>query len=107
MFSLRAPRLTRPLLIILAGVLTLAGLLFASGPGASAHAATTRAARTGLKADTSAPKPTIVLVHGAWADSAAGTRRDRPAPAGRLHRLRPAQPAAGPVLRHRHLIPTS
>ena len=69
MFSLRAPRLTRPLLIILAGVLTLAGLLFASGPGASAHAATTRAARTGLKADTSAPKPTIVLVHGAWADS--------------------------------------
>ncbi len=65
----RAPRLTRPLLIILAGALALAGLLFASGPGASAHAATTHATRTSLKADTSAPKPTIVLVHGAWADS--------------------------------------
>ena len=34
-----------------------------SGP---AHAATTR---TGAAADTSSAKPTIVLVHGAWADS--------------------------------------
>jgi pimeloyl-ACP methyl ester carboxylesterase len=69
MFSIRGPRLTRPLFIILAGVLALAGLLFAGGQGASAHAATTRAARTSAKADASAPKPTIVLVHGAWADS--------------------------------------
>jgi pimeloyl-ACP methyl ester carboxylesterase len=69
MFSIRVPRLTRPLLILLGGVLALAGLLFASGQGGSAHAATTRAVRANVAADTSRPKPTIVLVHGAWADS--------------------------------------
>ncbi len=66
MFSIRAPRLTRPLLIILAGVLALSGLLLASGLTGPAHAATTR---TGVAADTGGAKPTIVLVHGAWADS--------------------------------------
>ncbi len=66
MFSIRAPRLTRPLLIILAAVLALSGLLFASGLSGRAHAATTR---TGAAADASSAKPTIVLVHGAWADS--------------------------------------
>jgi pimeloyl-ACP methyl ester carboxylesterase len=65
MFSIRAPRLTRPLLIILAGVLALSGLLLASLTG-PAHAATLR---TGVASDTSGTKPTIVLVHGAWADS--------------------------------------
>ncbi len=69
MFSIRVPRLTRPLLILLGGVLALAGLLFASGQGGSAHAATTRAVRANMAADASRPKPTIVLVHGAWADS--------------------------------------
>jgi pimeloyl-ACP methyl ester carboxylesterase len=68
MFALRAPRLTRPLLIILAGVLALSGLLLASLPG-PAHATTLRTGRTGVAADTSGTKPTIVLVHGAWADS--------------------------------------
>ena len=38
MFSVRVPRLTRPLLIILAGVLAVAGLLFASGQGGASHA---------------------------------------------------------------------
>jgi alpha-beta hydrolase superfamily lysophospholipase len=66
MFFTRAPRLTRPLLIILAGVLAVTGLLFASSQAGSAHAAT---ARTSVAADDSGPKPTIVLVHGAWADS--------------------------------------
>jgi pimeloyl-ACP methyl ester carboxylesterase len=66
MFSIRAPRLTRPLLIMLAGVLAVSGLLFASSLAGPAHAAT---GRTGVAADTSGPKPTIVLVHGAWADS--------------------------------------
>jgi len=69
MFSIRAPRLTRPLLILLAGVLAVAGLLFASGQGGSAHAATTHTGRTRLASDASGTKPTIVLVHGAWADS--------------------------------------
>jgi pimeloyl-ACP methyl ester carboxylesterase len=69
MFSVRVPRLTRPLLIILAGVLAVAGLLFASSQGGPAHAATVRAERTSVTADASGPKPTIVLVHGAWADS--------------------------------------
>src|SRR5271156_1519343 len=69
MFSIRDPRLTRPLLIILAGVLALSGLLFASSPTGPAHAATMRTGRTGVAADTSGAKPTIVLVHGAWADS--------------------------------------
>ena len=75
MFFIRAPRLTRPLLIFLAGVLAVAGLLFASSQAGSAHAATARTGSTGstgstsVAADGSGPKPTIVLVHGAWADS--------------------------------------
>jgi pimeloyl-ACP methyl ester carboxylesterase len=69
MFSTHAPRLTKPLPIILAGVLAVAGLLFANGQVGSAHAATTRGVRTDVTADVSGPKPTIVLVHGAWADS--------------------------------------
>jgi pimeloyl-ACP methyl ester carboxylesterase len=69
MFSIRAPRLTRPLLIMLAGVVALSGLLFASSLAGPAHAATALTGRTGLAADTSGTKPTIVLVHGAWADS--------------------------------------
>jgi pimeloyl-ACP methyl ester carboxylesterase len=69
MFSIRAPRLARPLLVILAGVLALSGLLVASSLTGTAHAATMRTARVGVAADTSGTKPTIVLVHGAWADS--------------------------------------
>jgi pimeloyl-ACP methyl ester carboxylesterase len=69
MFSTQAPRRTKPLLVTLAGVLAVAGLLFAGGQVGSAHAATTRAVRTNVTAKASTHKPTIVLVHGAWADS--------------------------------------
>ena len=65
-----AARLTRPRLIILAAVLAIAGLLIAvAGQTGPAHAATGRAARANAASWTSAAKPTIVLVHGAWADS--------------------------------------
>ena len=69
MFFTRAPRLTRPRLIILAGVLAVAGLLLASIQAGSAHAATTRTADATAQSGASGPKPAIVLVHGAWADS--------------------------------------
>ena len=65
-----AARLTRPRLIILAAVLAIAGLLIAvAGQTGPAHAATGRAAQASAASWTSGPKPTIVLVHGAWADS--------------------------------------
>ena len=65
-----AARLTRPRLIILAAVLAIAGLLIAvAGQTGPAHAATGRAAHPSAASWTSGPKPTIVLVHGAWADS--------------------------------------
>jgi pimeloyl-ACP methyl ester carboxylesterase len=69
MLFTRAPRLTRPLLILLTGVLAAAGLLIAGGHAGPARAATARTAATSAAAGTSGPKPTIVLVHGAWADS--------------------------------------
>jgi pimeloyl-ACP methyl ester carboxylesterase len=65
-----AERLTRPRLIILAAVLAIAALLTAvAGQTGPAHAATGRAAQASAASWTSGPKPTIVLVHGAWADS--------------------------------------
>src|SRR5215470_8264474 len=65
-----AARLTRPRLIIVAAVLAIAGLLIAvAGQTGPAHAATGRAAHPSAASWTSKPKPTIVLVHGAWADS--------------------------------------
>jgi pimeloyl-ACP methyl ester carboxylesterase len=65
-----ATRLTRPRLIILAAVLAIAGLLIAvAGQTGPAHAATGRAAQASAASWTTGPKPTIVLVHGAWADS--------------------------------------
>ncbi len=65
-----AARLTTPRLIILAAVLAIAGLLIAvAGQTGPAHAATGRAAQASAASWTSGPKPTIVLVHGAWADS--------------------------------------
>jgi pimeloyl-ACP methyl ester carboxylesterase len=66
MLFTRAARLTRPLLILLAGVLATAGLFIA---GSHASAATVRTAHPSVTADASGTKPTIVLVHGAWADS--------------------------------------
>src|SRR5215469_16914480 len=65
-----AARLTRPRLIILAAVLAIAGLLIAvTGQTGPAHAATGRAAHPSAASWTGGPKPIIVLVHGAWADS--------------------------------------
>ena len=71
-----AARLTRPRLIILAAVLAIAGLLIAvAGQTGPAHAATGRAARASAASWTGGPKPTIVLVHGAWADRVQLERR--------------------------------
>ncbi len=65
-----AARLTRPRLITTAAVLVIAGLLIAvAGQTGPAHAATARAARASAAAWGGGTKPTIVLVHGAWADS--------------------------------------
>jgi pimeloyl-ACP methyl ester carboxylesterase len=65
-----AARLTRPRLIVLAAALAIAGLLFAvAGQTGPAHAATGRAAQASAASWTGGPKPIIVLVHGAWADS--------------------------------------
>jgi pimeloyl-ACP methyl ester carboxylesterase len=55
--------------ILLITVLAIAGLLFAAGQVGSAHAATARTARASTATWTDGPKPTIVLVHGAWADA--------------------------------------
>src|SRR5271154_4481014 len=55
-------------LIIIAAVLALAGLLATAGQAGSARAATVRAEHAAVTGTGSA-KPTIVLVHGAWADS--------------------------------------
>jgi pimeloyl-ACP methyl ester carboxylesterase len=69
MLFTRAARLTRPLLILLAGVLATAGLFIAGSHAGSASAATMRTAHPAVNANASGTKPTIVLVHGAWADS--------------------------------------
>jgi pimeloyl-ACP methyl ester carboxylesterase len=65
----RSARLVRLRVMILAVVLATAALLLAAAQAGSAHAATPRiaSASTGTWAD--GPKPTIVLVHGAWADA--------------------------------------
>jgi len=54
---------------IMFAVLAITGLLIAGNQVSSAHAATVRTAHATAATDTSGPKPTIVLVHGAWADS--------------------------------------
>jgi pimeloyl-ACP methyl ester carboxylesterase len=54
---------------IMFAVLAIIGLLIAGSQISSAHAATARTAHPAAATDTSGPKPTIVLVHGAWADS--------------------------------------
>jgi pimeloyl-ACP methyl ester carboxylesterase len=62
------PKLTRPRLAVAGASLAIAGTLLGAGLAGSASAATAggHAASWG---GTSAPKPTIVLVHGAWADN--------------------------------------
>jgi len=62
------PKLTGPRLAVAGASLAIAGTLLGAGLAGSATAATAggHAASSGA---TSAPKPTIVLVHGAWADN--------------------------------------
>src|SRR5258708_16073574 len=55
--------------IIVAAVLAIAGLLFAAGQAGSAHAAAARTTHASTATWAGGPEPTIVLVHGAWADA--------------------------------------
>jgi len=64
-----ASRPARLRVIITAAVLASAGLLVASGQAGSARAATERTTHAAVAAGTTGAKPTIVLEHGAWADS--------------------------------------
>src|ERR1700756_1910608 len=64
-----ALRLVRTRLIIMAAVLALAGLLATAGQAGSAPAATVGAEKAAAVTGAGSAKPTIVLVHGAWADS--------------------------------------
>ena len=64
-----ASRPARTRLIITAAVLALAGLLATVGQAGSARAAAARTEHATVTAGTGAARPTIVLVHGAWADS--------------------------------------
>jgi pimeloyl-ACP methyl ester carboxylesterase len=61
--TIRAVRLTRLRVLMMAFVLAIAALAISASQLTSAHATTTR------PAGSAAAKPTIVLVHGAWADS--------------------------------------
>ena len=64
-----------------------AGLLATARMAGSAHAS---AGTT----TTSGPKPSIVLIHGAWADSSSWDARRQPTAARRVYGLRAAQPPA-------------
>jgi pimeloyl-ACP methyl ester carboxylesterase len=59
----------RQRVIIMAAVLAIAGLLFAAGQAGSAHAAAPRTTHASTAKWAGGPEPTIVLVHGAWADA--------------------------------------
>jgi pimeloyl-ACP methyl ester carboxylesterase len=64
-----ASRPARLRLIIVTAVLAIAGLLIASSQAGSARAATARTTHAAVTAGAAGAKPTIVLEHGAWADS--------------------------------------
>ena len=55
--------------IMMAAVLAIAALLFAAGQAGSAHAAAPRTTHASTAKWADRPEPTIVLVHGAWADA--------------------------------------
>src|SRR5271156_5830600 len=59
----------RKRLIIMAAVLAIAGLLVAAVQTGPAHADAASGARADAASGTTGTKPTIVLEHGAWADS--------------------------------------
>jgi pimeloyl-ACP methyl ester carboxylesterase len=71
MRSSTIPRVTMPRLAAVGASLAIAGTLLGAGLAGSATAATATAAagHTPARSAAAAPKPTIVLVHGAWADS--------------------------------------
>src|ERR1700722_10734191 len=62
------PRLTRPNLAVAGAALAIAGTLLGAGLASTATAATHPATAASHRGAPPAPKPTIVLVHGAWAD---------------------------------------
>ena len=62
------PRLTRPNLAVAGAALAIAGTLLGAGLAGTATAATHPATAASHRGAPPAPKPTIVLVHGAWAD---------------------------------------
>jgi pimeloyl-ACP methyl ester carboxylesterase len=64
-----ASRPARLRLIIMAAVLAIAGLLIASSQAGPARASSARTAHAAVMAGANRTKPTIVLEHGAWADS--------------------------------------
>jgi pimeloyl-ACP methyl ester carboxylesterase len=64
-----ASRPARTRLIIMTAVLALAGLLATAGQAGPARAATVPTEHAAALTGTGSAKPTIVLVHGAWADS--------------------------------------
>jgi pimeloyl-ACP methyl ester carboxylesterase len=63
------PRLPRPRLALAGASVAIAGTLLGAGLAGSATAATTASHTATSTASTAAVKPTIVLVHGAWANS--------------------------------------
>jgi pimeloyl-ACP methyl ester carboxylesterase len=65
----RSARPVRLRLIILPAVLAAAGLLFTAAQAGSAHAVTAPAVHGSTATWADGPRPTIVLVHGAWADA--------------------------------------
>ena len=87
----RAARRGKLRLIIPGMAVAIVGLLASFSPIASAHTTTRTAPASG-------PKPTIVLLHGAWASSGNWDAVTGAAASRRLHRRCPAQPAAGPAL---------
>jgi pimeloyl-ACP methyl ester carboxylesterase len=69
-----ASRPARLRLIIMTAVLAIAGPLIASSQAGPARAATAHAADAAVTAGATGAKPTIVLEHGAWADSSSWDR---------------------------------
>ena len=94
-----ASRPGRLRLITVTAVLAIAGLLITSSQAPSARAAAARTAHVAVTAGATGTKPTIVLEHGAWADSSSWTVHAGSTP--RLHRRRAAQSAAQPPRRLR------
>ena len=80
--------------------LAAAGIAIPVSHAAAAHTVARTGAHTvAYTASTRAAKPSIVLVHGAWGDSANWDDVVSQLAGGRIHRLRAAEPAARADLR--------